>query len=289
MAHIIQVPFAIEFATEGRRWELFEAAVVGSARDLQPKPSGIFAMLPVTTDKFAVSLTPERPKMKLPAYLTLSPLYTINSYRHEEKISDYLTSKSEVNPIYSGNSTFEILVSFSAKKQPERERDPWKMREEFLSLPMRTTALAKFLNTWGRWDMSSLWQIGGSEKLGLDRPLCIIPELIWDEQTRYKAALSGDAEEWLSRSSRIPAPQRRMTAPFFAVRDDLCSSAIETTITMDKIAQVPYRLCARSDCGLIFKVESNHSRHFCSQSCAHLVSVRRGREARRKPKKGVTT
>ena len=94
------------------------------------------------------------------------------------------------------------------------------------------------------------------------------PELIWERQTVYKVALSGNPKDCLTLHARIPAPQRQLAPPFLATVDTLCSAAIETTITMDKLRGVPYRICAKEDRGRVFELRTKHEKQFCSYSCA---------------------
>ncbi len=169
--------------------------------------------------------------------------------------------------------------------EPNRFSDPWKMREDFLALEHSKKTLAVFLNKWGSWGGGVLQEYPYRLGTPLGETIeYVIPQHAWDLQLSYKSALTGDAAKWLSESGRIPTPTRRSSPPFLASRDELCRHAIQTTITMDKLSDVPYRLCARSDCGEVFKMESNHFRTYCSQYCAHLVSVRRGRAAKRQVK-----
>jgi len=83
---------------------------------------------------------------------------------------------------------------------------------------------------------------------------------------------------------RVPAPARLSTYPFFQTSDSTCSTAIETTITMDKLRDIPYRLCALEGCGKPFPLKTRHDKLYCSTEHAHHASVKRGREAKRKAK-----
>jgi hypothetical protein len=71
-------------------------------------------------------------------------------------------------------------------------------------------------------------------------------------------------------------------------------SAILTTIEIDHLRGGKFGACHRSDCPKFFEITSRHKRKYCSQACAHLVSVRRLRSRRRlevpkrKPKKTPT-
>jgi hypothetical protein len=54
-------------------------------------------------------------------------------------------------------------------------------------------------------------------------------------------------------------------------------TAIVTLIQVDHLAGLEWRACARPDCPRVYRVESRHSRKFCSTECAHLVAVRASR------------
>jgi hypothetical protein len=115
-------------------------------------------------------------------------------------------------------------------------------------------------------------------------PRFVIPELVWEQQRFYTAAIAGSAKDWMSNYGRVPTLARLSTYPFFQTGDSTCSTAIESTITMDKLREIPYRLCALEGCGKPFPLNTRHDKLYCSTEHAHHASVKRGREAMRKAK-----
>ncbi len=284
MAHIAKIPISVEFAPKTRKWELCDVQLADMP---QPEPIRPAFVLPPLAP-----VQPFAPLRGIALRRKTAPAFYERVMHTNYMAYDALFSKSRLISLLEALSplnwegTMEILVSFPQDSKPIRLRNPWQMRDEFLTLPQSTKQLAKFLNSWGRWNGDGLseYPFTPNKELGADRVEYVIPQDVWSLQATYRAALAGDAATWLSESGRIPTPTRRATAPFLATRDELCTSAIETTITMDKLADAPYRLCARVDCGQVFKIESNHGQIYCSHPCAHLVSVRRGREAKRQAK-----
>ncbi len=189
-----------------------------------------------------------------------------------------------------GPREFDILIAAGspvtqAGKGQERQGDAWKMRDEFLALPNTDNALVRFLNKWGKWNWFHLRDITHPGIADLTDVSWFVfyaaPELIWERQRFYKAALSGNARDWLAHYARVPAPKRVSAPPFLAITDEFCEAAIETTITMDKLRDVPFRICERPDCGKLFELKSRRAKQFCSYECAHLTAVRRGRQTQR--------
>jgi hypothetical protein len=181
--------------------------------------------------------------------------------------------------------SFEILLSAKGQLVSAfRRRDPWIMREAFFTLDQSSEALARFLGQWGDWVLPAFMtdlNIDLLEQNYDEAPVYVVPDVVWKQREEYKEALAAPPHVWMSRGNCLPAPHSQLKPPYFAMSDRTCSSAIETTITLDHLRGIPYRFCERTDCGDIFTVESRHERKFCSQACAHLVSVRRAREAKR--------
>jgi len=203
-----------------------------------------------------------------------------NEYLNERFVASDGKITAPENEIYRH---YEIVVCFSQSKGKPRKRDPWEMREEFLRLKNTNLALTQFLNKWGDWDSSFLVEIPFRSLLFGEqaRPMFVIPELVWERQQFYRAAMQTSAEDWMANHGRVPTPRRISTHPFFQTIDSTCSMAIETTITMDKLRDIPYRLCALEGCGLPFRLKTKHEKLYCSSKCAHHASVKRGREAER--------
>jgi len=287
MSHNIAVPLQVRFTPVKRKWTLRNARIVGSAdgfhlRDLLPGTTPIIE--PLSAYPLSVRLLEPGPRGSMKESETL---YSLGFGDHVEALKErYAPGGTLLTSAIYGTPLLELLVS-DLEERPKREHDPWQMREEFLNLPQSGDALASFLTKWGIWSFESLSEITAGamlHRLGSPVRYYAVPELIWERQTFYKAALSGKPKDWLTLHARVPAPQRQLKPPFLATVDSLCSTAIETTITMDKLRDVPYRICAKEDCGRVFELRTKHDKQFCSYSCAHLTSVRRGR-AKQKAKK----
>ena len=50
--------------------------------------------------------------------------------------------------------------------------------------------------------------------------------------------------------------------------------ALRATVFLDKLRGLPWKRCARKDCGKPFEVKGKRERLYCSPECAHLQSVR---------------
>lgn len=56
--------------------------------------------------------------------------------------------------------------------------------------------------------------------------------------------------------------------------------AIIATLLVDYLNGVRYGMCARKDCGKLYRMTTKRRRIFCSQYCGHLVSLRKKRSAK---------
>ena len=61
--------------------------------------------------------------------------------------------------------------------------------------------------------------------------------------------------------------------------------AILSTIFIDRLRKLRFKVCARPDCATIYELTSRHKRKFCSYDCAHLMTVRRSRKGKKQKKK----
>lgn len=117
-----------------------------------------------------------------------------------------------------------------------------------------------------------------------DRPdfVMVIPHLLKAEQERYrKALLPRNARQWLRRRplNLIPADE----FPFFRVCKSFCADAVETTITIDHLAERKFGICKR--CHKDFQKETQHEKNYCSERCFNAAGVQRWREKQRKAAK----
>jgi hypothetical protein len=60
--------------------------------------------------------------------------------------------------------------------------------------------------------------------------------------------------------------------------------ALRATVFLDRLRGMPWKRCAREDCGKPFEVSSKRMKLYCSTECAHLQSVRDYNERKRNAK-----
>jgi len=149
-----------------------------------------------------------------------------------------------------------------AKEQPQP--DAWEMRDEFLQLKLGSKEVIAFLCRWGRWD---------------SREYVYLPEIEQLQQVLLDALVS-PPELWFATAQSVPPMwRRRPKPPYFTIHTDKCEIALRMTVTIDLLNQTKFKRCARPDCGMPFKVETNHKRDYCLPYCSHLESMRRNRKA----------
>ena len=124
-----------------------------------------------------------------------------------------------------------------------RQGDAWRMRDEFFHVKTGDTdGLLEFLNRWGLF-----W---------VYRPASL--EEVWSVQEQSKHEVTRAAEGYLANESPIALFEMRSQYPhLFISRTDI-TTAIETTITLDFLQRLRFRLCARKDCRTPFAIESKH-------------------------------
>lgn len=157
-----------------------------------------------------------------------------------------------------------------------RRADAWQARDEFFDLKLGDiSGLLKFFNRWGQWHSDSL-----------DDAVSV--EEVWRIRERFLKAVMAPLSEWLTDQSVNVSPlalfRPRAEYPHFFSKTSWCAVGIHTTITLDLLRRVKFRLCARKDCRTPFAVESNHDRKYHSQYCGHLESLRKQRREAKKAK-----
>ena len=149
-----------------------------------------------------------------------------------------------------------------------RPADAWHMRDDFLRLANDAASALASLDKWGCWDYKKYLRLHELVRL----------------QRAVKEALISPPEKWFTGPFSFPSIwQRRPTYPYFALKTDMCESAIRMTVTVDLLQQVKFAICARRDCAALFAISSKHKRKYCSQYCGHLESVRRNRKPKSLP------
>ena len=219
----------------------------------------------------------------------------------------------------------ELLVcSAETQRGIQREGDAWLMREEFLRLQPDTKALLAFLNRWGVWGptrtgvyappepgipnptrrgwgplpgdrdpkrlpadiRAAVWGQAFAESTVLDRQALnyLFSFDVWHFQKQCREALMKPAGKWLPTQKvfdLVPRPQY----PHYVRQAVTCQRAIVDTIIIDLLTKAKFRLCSRPDCRAPFRIESQHKRVYCSQSCGHLESIRRIRRRTKQARK----
>jgi hypothetical protein len=166
---------------------------------------------------------------------------------------------------------FPILLCIPYGEPKALKMDPWHIREDLLSLKRSTEDLLTFLNRYGAWAGAFLEH--QHEPL---HPQTWTESEIWATQDRVKNALQKGAKEWFKSGWTTLELRTRPDFPHFFQEFDSVSEALSTSISIDFLRGVRFRICPRIDCGSPFPADRKGKR-YCSQYCAHLVSVRRNR------------
>jgi len=192
------------------------------------------------------------------------------------------------------------LVPVLAQPATNKLADAWLMREEFFHLKSGDTGqLLRFLNKWGLWtEEPEGWEdpnLSGHPSLRCS----VFVDRVWEDKRLFREAVIGSAIDWLKPDYDPDVPETevgqvndlftlvtfRNKYPYHFLRATGCELAIRTTITIDLMRKVKFRICARPDCATPFPIESRHRRAYCCQYCAHLESVRRNRQNPQGPRK----
>lgn len=176
------------------------------------------------------------------------------------------------------------------------KKNAWIMRDEFLSLPRDedsnwNLSLCRFLSKWGLWGAGQQFSEGTLGKaypnlsLLAGLPLyrrevvCLPPHLVREQHKKYSnGLLPSSRRHWLR--SHPMSLQTVDDPPFFHLRRSYCTDAIETTITIDHLAERQFGICKR--CHAVFEKETQHKKDYCSRACINAANVQRWREEQRK-------
>jgi len=171
--------------------------------------------------------------------------------------------------------------------------DPWEKRNEFFRLKSDDLqALLKFLNRVGLFEKAGQPLTGEATNTalvpadrGIDYEIEYAEQIgathIWRIRKLLKNSLKnrsevGDYADFQVRILRVNGQPRVVltTATFL--------EALLLTLTVDRVLAAKVQKCARPDCGILFAVSSGHERKYCERYCAHIESVRRDRERKKK-------
>ena len=151
--------------------------------------------------------------------------------------------------------------------------DPWQVRDQFLALDLGDrAAVVEFLGVTGEWPTD--------KRVLKARELQGFQQRMRDRLTDPRAAKFGFSA-WSHTPGGVTLDYRKQP-PGLSVSIH-CQTALEAmswTVDIDLILRgARFRYCARPDCKKLFELTSRHKRRYCSMYCAHLESVRRGRQA----------
>jgi hypothetical protein len=266
MAQQILIPLSFEFRKRPVVWGQIPAHVTGWA-DSADRPQQLIARVVdgkgTKTINLLLSEFPEGERKALLASLKKAP-----GEGEKEVFSNVALN------VFA--PSMQIPLVDRAVKKHTQPADAWEMRDDFLRMKPSSKEAQAFLSKWGRWHQTRGY-VESRELFALQRAV--------------RAALAVSPEGWFATGNAfLPKVASTSTEfPYFAIVTDVCREAICIATTVDLLRRVEFKVCSREDCGLPYKVVSKHSKQYCSQSCAHLVSVRRSRQAKlATPKKGAS-
>ena len=175
------------------------------------------------------------------------------------------------------NAEIEVLIGTYRGEPRQHKVNAWDVRQDFLALDGSTSSLLDFLNRYGTWHRGYAPRLNTSgDELAWD-PVIVGPLGIWRDRAQLRADLIAGASAWF-RSPRSHLDfHTRAEFPHFVHQDHFCEDAVKTSITVDFLRKVRFRVCPRVDCGVPFSADRK-GKIYCSQYCAHLVSLRKTRK-----------
>jgi hypothetical protein len=168
------------------------------------------------------------------------------------------------------------------------ELDPWEIRKEFLALPHDDRdALRNFLHKTGAFcwinyrplEESELWQFQAAIRQQ------ILRRTVSEHRTKTATELEASIH------NRIQAHVMKTDV---GLEDGTVVGEVEapntfdamlSTIFIDRLRKLRFKVCARPDCAAIYELTSRHKRKYCSYDCAHVMTVRQSRKGTKKKKK----
>ncbi len=190
---------------------------------------------------------------------------------------------TEIHGGVDGERFIRQRLQMTAEGALPRPIDAWYMREEFLSLSQRETALLKFLNKYGWWNgqnrvpVSAFWDLQEFLAWLLRGPKRLRGQQL--SQNGIGGLLPGALAHKFSVSFNW-----NNGAPLFTTEAVSCVDAIAASVLVDLIRGARFKKCARHDCPVVFRITSRHKRKYHHESCRHLEVVRRQRKSTRKNK-----
>jgi hypothetical protein len=170
--------------------------------------------------------------------------------------------------------------------------DPHKKRNEFFRLERGdTTQLIEFMNTVGIFESAmfvekakvstAVMQTATGDYHTVHYEPLNSAKHIWDMRDLLVRTLEGRRE-----FGRVCDFQTRIVResqkPRIVLTTATLVDAVLLSILIDRVKKLKVQKCARPDCGVLFTVSGGHKRKYCERYCAHIESVRRDRERKKK-------
>jgi hypothetical protein len=173
----------------------------------------------------------------------------------------------------------EVAWDFSPRRSQElRELDPWRVREEFLSLKRGDrTGLREFLKHTGAFCWIDYRPLSEDEIWMFQE---LLREVLLHPRTMEQARIFDPYSFRDSVHRYIANFQLSVTLQFQdgvlvgVLQQATAFDSMLSTIVIDRLNKRQFKICARSECGLIYELTSRHKRKYCSYECAHLMAVR---------------
>jgi|SRR5580692_2531906 hypothetical protein len=216
--------------------------------------------------------------------------YNLHADDLPDQIRQQLPREGERLPAHLCRIGIEGFLFLPPDYPPQTVKiDPWRAREEFLSLRRSVTDLLVFLNKYGAWKRFSIQDLT-PWRYPWRHPRLALAANFWNEQARIREVLRKGGQGW-SWGSMMDF-RSRPEFPHYLHEDSFCLDAMNTATMVDFLKGVRFRNCARQDCPNVFPAD-RRGKIYCEQYCGHLVSIRNKRKRasrpKRRPKTGSTT
>lgn len=168
--------------------------------------------------------------------------------------------------------------------------DAWEVRKEFSELRHDREALRNFLRKTGTFcwlnqyrpiTESELWQFQAAIRQQLLNPT--VSENRTKLATEFQTAIDNRIQVHVMKIN-VGFEDGTLVGEAEALNT---FDAILSTIFIDRLKKLRFKVCGRPDCAAIYELTSRHKRKFCSYDCAHLMAVRRSRPVKRRRYKTV--
>jgi len=297
MAHILNIPVQVHFQPWNTSWSVVTAQILGWKSEFrEPEPLTLTnsSLSHLTSGQVRLLVSFNRPYSKLEGLSGGSePMRTSKDFITDVQLPVLPKSLASrfgppgpdaVMPKKVKNQTYQILLADSPCVQNKQAVDATRLSNEFFALKKdNLEELLQFIRKWGRWDAAHLFyplkDDGQFRQPGSPNFEFVWPGLVWEYRDACRDAIRKKPSAWLGSPQATINTYQQSEPPYFLVKPCDCRQVIEVSITGAMLDKVEFGVCARSDCRRIFKKKSNHRRAYCSQYCAHLVSVRKGRRA----------